>query len=49
MDMNSFNPFDYAEGAKVLGIAMMVLGAGLLIFMGILPSRKKKPECDCDN
>jgi hypothetical protein len=46
--MNSFNPLDYAEGAKVLGIAMMVLGAGLLIFMALLP-KKKKPERDCDH
>ena len=40
MGIGSFNPFDYNEGAKVLGIAMMILGAGLLIFVTRLTSRR---------
>lgn len=44
----SQNPTDYVDAAKVLGIAMMVTGAGLLIFVAPL-FRKKNPECDCDD
>lgn len=46
--MNSFNPLDYSEGAKVLGIVMMVLGGGLLIYTVRLMF-KKNPECNCDD
>jgi hypothetical protein len=48
VDINGFNPIDYTEAAKTLGIAMMVLGAGSLIF-AITRLLKKKPECNCDD
>lgn len=48
MGLNEFNPVDYADGAKVLGIAMIILGAGLLIFMATLTSRKG-PKSNRDN
>jgi len=41
VNISGFNPLDYAEGAKVLGVAMMVFGAGLLIFVAMLSLRKK--------
>ena len=43
------NPTDYADAFKVLGIAMMVIGAGILIFLGVISFREQKTECDCDN
>lgn len=45
--MNSINPVDYIDAAKVAGTAMMVLGAGLLTFI-LVSTFKKKPECNCD-
>lgn len=49
LTVNSINPVDYIDAAQVAGIAMMVLGAGLLIFIVGLTLKKKKPECDCDD
>lgn len=44
----TLNPVDYAEAAKVLGIAMMALGAALLTLVVSLMFRRK-PECNCDD
>lgn len=45
--VNSINPVDYVDAARVAGVAMMVLGAGLLILV-LASAFKKKPECSCD-
>jgi hypothetical protein len=44
--LNSFNPTGHTEAFRVLGMGLMALGAGLLIFVAVLNLRKK-PECDC--
>jgi len=44
--LNGINPTGHAEAFRVLGMAMMALGAAALIFIAVLNLRKK-PECDC--
>jgi hypothetical protein len=45
--MSSFNSLGCADATEMLGVAIMALGAGLLIFITVLMLRKK-PECNCD-
>lgn len=44
--LNSINPTGHTGAFRVLGVAMMALGAAVLIFMAVLNLRKKS-ECDC--
>jgi hypothetical protein len=43
--LSAINPVDYVDAFKVLGLVLMALGVGLLIFVGVFVFRKS--ECDC--
>jgi hypothetical protein len=46
--VNDINPIDYIDAARVAGVVLMALGAGLLILVGTLTFRRKS-ECNCDD